>query len=61
MSIDMETMLSKIKDRQWPLADIDWEAPGVDDEFRPERQFGIRLADRDMVAQGADTPVSSSA
>ena len=31
-------MLGKIRDRQWALADIDWDAPGaetIDDEFRP--------------------------
>lgn len=35
----METMLAKIKERQWALADIDWEAPGADTispEFRPK-------------------------
>lgn len=39
MAIDMETMLEKIKDRQWALADIDWDAPGaetISDEFRPK-------------------------
>lgn len=39
MAIDMDTMLGKIKDRQWALADIDWEAPGaetISDEFRPK-------------------------
>ncbi|ORB83157.1 reductase [Mycobacterium kansasii] len=39
MAIDMETMLAKIKDRQWALADIDWDAPGADNisaEFRPK-------------------------
>ncbi len=39
MTIDMEAMLAKIKDRQWALADIDWEAPGADTirpEFRPK-------------------------
>ncbi|HET9874803.1 MAG TPA: ferritin-like domain-containing protein [Mycobacterium sp.] len=39
MTIDMDVMLAKIKDRQWALADIDWDAPGtetVDDEFRPK-------------------------
>lgn len=39
MAIDMEAMLAKIKDRQWALADIDWDAPGADtirDEFRPK-------------------------
>lgn len=37
--IDMDAMLEKIKDRQWALADIDWEAPGaetISDEFRPK-------------------------
>ena len=39
MSIDMEAMLVKIKDRQWALADIDWTAPGAEmitDEQRPQ-------------------------
>ena len=38
-TIDMDAMLAKIKDRQWALADIDWDAPGaetIDDEFRPK-------------------------
>ena len=26
MAMDMEQMLAKIKDRQWALADIDWDA-----------------------------------
>src|SRR4051794_8783053 len=37
--IDMDAMLVKIKDRQWALADIDWDAPGADtipDEQRPK-------------------------
>jgi rubrerythrin len=39
MAIDMDVMLAKIKDRQWALADIDWEAPGaelISDEQRPQ-------------------------
>lgn len=39
MAIDMDAMLDKIKDRQWALADIDWDAPGaelVTDEQRPK-------------------------
>lgn len=39
MAIDMEAMLAKIKDRQWALADIDWDAPGADtirEDFRPK-------------------------
>ena len=39
MAMDMDEMLQKIKDRQWALADIDWDAPGAEtitDEFRPK-------------------------
>ena len=39
MAIEMEAMLAKIKDRQWALADIDWDAAGADTirpEFRPK-------------------------
>jgi hypothetical protein len=39
VAIDMDAMLEKIKDRQWALADIDWDAPGaetISDEFRPK-------------------------
>lgn len=39
MTIDMDKMLDKIKDRQWALADFDWDAPGaetISDEFRPK-------------------------
>ncbi|MGI8679960.1 MAG: ferritin-like domain-containing protein [Jatrophihabitans sp.] len=39
MTMDMDEMLAKIKDRQWALADIDWDAPGVETisaEFRPK-------------------------
>ena len=25
MAMDMDSMLAKIKDRQWALADIDWD------------------------------------
>ncbi|MFE7745261.1 hypothetical protein ACFU5M_23515, partial [Nocardia sp. NPDC057455] len=28
MAMDFDDMLRKIKDRQWALADIDWDAPG---------------------------------
>jgi hypothetical protein len=38
VAIDMDAMLEKIKDRQWALADIDWDAPGAETirpEFRP--------------------------
>jgi rubrerythrin len=39
MAIDMDVMLAKIEDRQWALADIDWDAPGADmitEEQRPQ-------------------------
>lgn len=39
MTIDMDDMLTKIKDRQWALADIDWQAPGaelIDPDLRPQ-------------------------
>jgi hypothetical protein len=39
MAIDMDAMLAKIKDRQWALADIDWDATGaelISDEQRPK-------------------------
>jgi len=35
MALDMDVMLTKIKDRQWALADIDWDAPGAE-LIRPE-------------------------
>lgn len=43
MPINTAEMLDKIKDRQWALADIDWDAPGAElitDEQRPAlKQF----------------------
>ena len=30
MSMDLDNMLQMIKDKQWSLADIDWEAPGAE-------------------------------
>lgn len=39
MAMDMDAMLSKIKDRQWALADIDWDAPGAEtigEDFKPK-------------------------
>ena len=39
MAMDMDAMLAKIKDRQWALADIDWDAPGAEtiaEEFKPK-------------------------
>ena len=39
MAMDLDNMLTMIKDRQWALADIDWDAPGAEtitDEMRPK-------------------------
>lgn len=39
MSYDFEAMLQLIKDKQWSLADVDWDAPGVEtmtDELREQ-------------------------
>lgn len=30
MAMDLDDMLQKIKDKQWVLADIDWDAPGAE-------------------------------
>ena len=38
-TMDFEQMLQKIKDKQWALADIDWDAPGAElitEEQRPK-------------------------
>jgi hypothetical protein len=39
VAIEMDMMLERIRDRQWALADFDWDAPGAEtigDEFRPK-------------------------
>src|SRR3977135_1131528 len=39
MAIDMDAMLAKIKERQWALDDLDWDAQGaatVTDALRPQ-------------------------
>lgn len=41
MAFDFDEMLQTIKDKQWSLADIDWDAPGADtmtDELRAKMQ-----------------------
>jgi len=41
MAYDFEEMLQTIKDKQWSLADIDWDAPGAEtmtDELRAKMQ-----------------------
>ncbi|MFA4083425.1 ferritin-like domain-containing protein [Mycobacteroides salmoniphilum] len=37
--MDLDTTLTRIKDRQWTLADIDWDAPGAEtiaEAFKPK-------------------------
>ncbi|MBJ8347204.1 ferritin-like domain-containing protein [Antrihabitans sp. YC2-6] len=39
MALDLEETLAKVKERQWALADIDWDAPGAETisaEFKPK-------------------------
>ena len=39
MSLDLANTLDRVRERQWSLADIDWDAPGADrvtDEQRPK-------------------------
>ncbi len=39
MTLDLDKMLIRIQERQWALADFDWEAPGAEaitDEQRPD-------------------------
>ena len=43
MAIVLEDMLQTIKDKQWALADVDWDAPGAEQitaEQRP-KLFGV--------------------
>src|SRR3954451_24821838 len=45
--IDMDAMLVKIKDRQWALADIDWDAPGAD-TIQPEFRSKLKAFMADL-------------
>ncbi len=46
-AMDLDAMLAKIKERQWALADIDWDAPGADqvteEQWADLRTFMIDL------------------
>ncbi|MEU4312053.1 ferritin-like domain-containing protein [Nocardia sp. NPDC024068] len=39
--MDFQDMLTKIKDRQWALADIDWDAPGTE-TITPEQHARLK-------------------
>ncbi|MGV0633096.1 ferritin-like domain-containing protein [Mycolicibacillus trivialis] len=45
--MDMDVMLTKIKDRQWALADIDWDAPGAE-LIRPEMKPKLKAFMADL-------------
>ncbi|HEU4360370.1 MAG TPA: ferritin-like domain-containing protein [Mycobacterium sp.] len=47
MAIDLDVMLTKIKDRQWALADIDWDAPGAE-LIRPEMRPKLKAFMADL-------------
>jgi hypothetical protein len=47
VAIDMDVMLAKIKDRQWALADIDWDAPGAE-TIRPEFRAKLKAFMADL-------------
>ena len=39
MSLDLSRTLDRVRERQWALADIDWDAPGAElipDDMRPK-------------------------
>lgn len=40
-TMDFQDMLTKIKDRQWALADIDWDAPGTE-TITPEQHARLK-------------------
>lgn len=40
-TMDFQDMLGKIKDRQWALADIDWDAPGAE-TITPEQHARLK-------------------
>ena len=48
MAFDFEEMLQKIKDRQWALADVDWNAPGAD-RIRDAQRPKLRAFMADLV------------
>jgi hypothetical protein len=48
MSLDLDAMLVKIGERQWALADIDWQAPGAD-QISDEQRPGLKAFMADLV------------
>jgi rubrerythrin len=48
MSIDLDAMLIKISERQWALADIDWDAPGAE-QIGAEQWPGLKAFMADLV------------
>lgn len=48
MAMDLDNMLTKIKDKQWALADIDWDAPGAE-TISPELHARLKPFMADLV------------
>ncbi|MCW2497428.1 hypothetical protein [Jatrophihabitans sp.] len=48
MALDLDAMLVKISERQWALADIDWEAPGAE-QISAEQWPGLKAFMADLV------------
>ena len=48
MSLDLDNVLARVKDRQWALADIAWEAPGAE-EISEEQWPKLREFMADLV------------
>jgi hypothetical protein len=46
--LDLERTLQKIKDKQWALADIDWDAPGAD-TIRADQRDDLKAFLADLV------------
>ena len=52
MTYDFDAMLQTIKDKQWSLADIDWDAPGAETITEEVR---AKLQASDLVPVGSST------
>jgi hypothetical protein len=48
MAIDLDAMLVKISERQWALADIDWDAPGAE-QITAQQWPGLKSFMADLV------------
>ena len=56
MSLDLARTLDRVQERQWALADIDWDAPGAEritDEQRPKLAAFMADVGVDAAATGS--------